>query len=209
MELSSSSSSEDEGDYELQQDSLLPSIGPPAILQYVRESKHPPFSNEDVPDMCEQADMLKKSMYSGPCMFCEEEVLPFPTLEEMETLPANQVVCYIPVGKGVLLPIHVLVWYGWGSLEYSRKPGNHPKRSGLKMLAPKSTNNELGITTSLPMILLPPPYGSYLQVGVWLCTLCIGKGVIMAGGGRGSQPPSPPPSPRGMVYLRPMDKFWC
>ena len=93
MELSSSSS-EDEADYELQQDSLLPSIGPPTILQYIKESQHPPFANEDVPERSEQVDLLKKSMNSGPCMFCEEEVLPFPTVEEMETYPANQVGVY-------------------------------------------------------------------------------------------------------------------
>lgn len=95
VEPDSGSSSEDYEDYDLEQEYLLPSIGPPAILQYMKESKHPPLSNEEVEDRQELAksEMLKKSMFSGPCMFCQEEILPFPTIEELERLTPDQLYC--------------------------------------------------------------------------------------------------------------------
>ena len=96
VELESSSSSDEYEDYELDQEFLLPSIGPPAILQYMKESQHPPLSNEEVEDRQELAknEMLKKSLFSGPCMFCQQEVLPFPTMEELERLTPDQVIKY-------------------------------------------------------------------------------------------------------------------
>ena len=94
VELESSSSSEEYEDCELDQEFLLPSIGPPAILQYLKESQNPPLSNEEVEDRQELAknEMLKKSMFGGPCMFCEQEILPFPTMEELERLTPDQVI---------------------------------------------------------------------------------------------------------------------
>ena len=94
VEPDSSSDSEDYENYDLEREYLLPSIGPPAILQYMKESQHPPMSNEEVEDREELAksDMLKKSMFSGPCMFCQEEILPFPTIEELERLLPDQVI---------------------------------------------------------------------------------------------------------------------
>ena len=91
---SDSTSEADYEDYVREQEYLLPSIGPPAILQYMKESQHPPLSNEEVEDREELAksEMLKKSMYSGPCMFCHEEILPFPTIEELERLTPDQVI---------------------------------------------------------------------------------------------------------------------
>lgn len=93
VEPDSSSDSEDYENYDLEQEYLLPSIGPPAILQYMKESQHPPMSNEEVEDRQELAknEMLKKSMFSGPCMFCHEEILPFPTVDELERLTPDQV----------------------------------------------------------------------------------------------------------------------
>ena len=72
---------------------MLPSIGPPAILQYMKESQHPPLSNKEVQDREEfaKSEMLKKSMFSGPCMFCKQEVLPFPTVQDLEVFSADQV----------------------------------------------------------------------------------------------------------------------
>ena len=93
VEPDSASSSEECEDYDLEQEYLLPSIGPPAILQYMKESQNPPLSNEEVQDREELAknEMLKMSNSSGPCMFCQQEVLPFPTLEELEKLSPDQV----------------------------------------------------------------------------------------------------------------------
>ena len=45
VEPDSASSSEEYEDYDLEQEYLLPSIGPPAILQYMKESQNPPLSN--------------------------------------------------------------------------------------------------------------------------------------------------------------------
>ena len=93
VEPDTSSDSEDYENYESEREYLLPSIGPPTILQYLKESQHPPLSNEEVEDRQEYAknEMLKKSMFSGPCMFCHEEVLPFPSIEEMERFAPDQV----------------------------------------------------------------------------------------------------------------------
>ncbi|KAL9965788.1 hypothetical protein ACROYT_G029635 [Oculina patagonica] len=95
VEPDSSSSSEEFEDYDLEQEYLLPSIGPPAILQYMKESQNPPLSNEEVQDRQElaQNEMLKTSNFSGPCMFCEQEILPFPTLDELERLTPDQLYC--------------------------------------------------------------------------------------------------------------------
>ncbi|XP_015766436.1 PREDICTED: uncharacterized protein LOC107345248 [Acropora digitifera] len=95
VEPDTSSDSEDDENYEFEREYLLPSIGPPAILQYLKESQHPPMSNEQIEDREELSknEMLKKSMFSGPCMFCQEEVLPFPSVEELENLNLFQLFC--------------------------------------------------------------------------------------------------------------------
>lgn len=95
VEPDSASSSEEYDDYDLEQEYLLPSIGPPAILQYMKESQNPPLSNEEVQDRQELAknEMLMMSNSSGPCMFCKQEVLPFPTLDELERLTPDQLYC--------------------------------------------------------------------------------------------------------------------
>ena len=93
VESGSSSSSESDLDYEIQHDPLLPSIGPPTILQYNKESENPPLVNGEPSERSDESPeaLLCTSLYSGPCMFCSEEILPFPTMEEVETFPPDQV----------------------------------------------------------------------------------------------------------------------
>lgn len=82
VEMLSSSESEDEQEYTLDNSVLIPSIGPPTILQYFKESQHPPTGEID--EQQQGNEFLKKSLFTGPCMFCKNEVLPFPTEEELE-----------------------------------------------------------------------------------------------------------------------------
>lgn len=94
VEPSSSSSSDNEYDFEVQQESLLPSIGPPTILQYNKESENPPLGNDEPLDLLNaNSEGLMASVFSGPCMFCAEEILPFPTMQEVETIPPEQLYC--------------------------------------------------------------------------------------------------------------------
>ena len=84
VEMFSSSDSEYEEDYTPDESILIPSIGPPAILQYFKESQYPPIMNSEMDDEAQGKEFLKKSLFTGPCMFCKNEVLPFPTEEELE-----------------------------------------------------------------------------------------------------------------------------
>ncbi|KXJ29743.1 glutamate-rich protein 6 [Exaiptasia diaphana] len=84
VEMFSSSDSEYEEDYAPDESILIPSIGPPAILQYFKESQHPPIVNSEMDEEAQGKEFLKKSLFTGPCMFCKNEVLPFPTEEELE-----------------------------------------------------------------------------------------------------------------------------
>ena len=97
VEPDSSGSSDEFEDVELEHEYLLPSIGPPAILQYMKESQNPPLSNEEVQDRQELAknEILKMSSSSGPCIFCQQEVLPFPSLDELGRLTPDQVMILI------------------------------------------------------------------------------------------------------------------
>lgn len=75
MEYSSSSSDEDDGIEAIDKESFLPSIGPPKVLQYVKESVNPPFTNEfpdrdSYPSGSSKGDNLVHS-----CAFCKTEVL--------------------------------------------------------------------------------------------------------------------------------------
>ncbi|CAB4018525.1 Hypothetical predicted protein, partial [Paramuricea clavata] len=75
VEYSSSSSDEDDGIEAIDKESFLPSIGPPKVLQYVKESVNPPFTNEfpdrdSYPSGSSKADNLVHS-----CAFCKTEVL--------------------------------------------------------------------------------------------------------------------------------------
>lgn len=55
---------------ELRKESFLPSIGPPKILQYIKESVNPPFENE-FPDKNTDAD--EGSFMDHSCAFCKTE----------------------------------------------------------------------------------------------------------------------------------------
>ena len=73
VEYSSSSSDEDDGVQIFERESFLPSIGPPKILQYVKESVNPPFTNE-----CPVEDVVTRSTSSREghsCAYCKVEAL--------------------------------------------------------------------------------------------------------------------------------------
>lgn len=53
--------------------SLLPSIGPPKILQYVKESVNPPFTNEFPDENRSQPGSSTNEEHS--CAYCKAEVL--------------------------------------------------------------------------------------------------------------------------------------
>ena len=71
LEYSSSSSDEDEVMSVKDKGSFLPSIGPPKILQYVKESVNPPFTNE----FAEEDEAAGSSNVDHSCAFCKAEVL--------------------------------------------------------------------------------------------------------------------------------------
>jgi len=110
----SSSESEDEQDHFPADESMhIPSIGPPAILQYFKESQHPPFISGELDEDSQGKEFLKKSLFTGPCMFCKNEVLPFPTEEELENVEiSSQDVSNIYVIASMLMQklIRVLSW---------------------------------------------------------------------------------------------------
>ena len=88
----SETTDEDSSSYDSKDsESLLPSVGPPQILQYQRESHHhlAPGSNKAIAK--QSGKHLEKSLFSGPCQFCGKQILPLPTLKEVESLPGNQV----------------------------------------------------------------------------------------------------------------------
>ena len=75
VEYSSSSSDEDdEIDCTFDKESFLPSIGPPKILQYIKESVNPPFTNE-FPGS--EAGDVRSDGAKGDhsCAYCKAEVL--------------------------------------------------------------------------------------------------------------------------------------
>ncbi|XP_031554986.1 uncharacterized protein LOC116291893 [Actinia tenebrosa] len=86
VEMSSESSSEEEYEYSPDESTFIPSIGPPSILQYIKESQQPPMMKEEADSRDEAlgSENLRRSLFSGPCMFCKKEILPFPTEEEIE-----------------------------------------------------------------------------------------------------------------------------
>ncbi len=72
VEYSSSSSDEDDGIEALNKESFLPSIGPPKLLKYVKESENPPFTNE-FPERDSPGSGSLKGDHS--CALCMAEVL--------------------------------------------------------------------------------------------------------------------------------------
>jgi hypothetical protein len=82
VEYSSSSSDEDDDLETFDKDLFLPSIGPPKVLRYVKESENPPFTNE-FPEKVSSNLVVSKEIItrSGSikeehsCAFCKIEVL--------------------------------------------------------------------------------------------------------------------------------------
>ncbi|ESP04841.1 hypothetical protein LOTGIDRAFT_229951 [Lottia gigantea] len=75
---------------------LLPSIGPPQILQYIRESEleEPETSDDyDVADFALDEDGRPIGIFGGKCEFCELDIKPFPTIEQQQELPPEQLYC--------------------------------------------------------------------------------------------------------------------
>ena len=89
---SDSASSSNESFYD--ENDLFPSIGPPQMLEFLRETNSGKFVNDlnKSDSMSFDAERgFHKSFFSGPCQFCGERVLPLPTVQEIETLPSNKV----------------------------------------------------------------------------------------------------------------------
>ena len=76
LEYSSSSSDEDDGAEVFERESFLPSIGPPKILQYVKESVNPPFTNEcAIEEVAARFQTPTSSREGHSCAFCKVEAL--------------------------------------------------------------------------------------------------------------------------------------
>ena len=78
--------------------SFFPSVGPPQMLEYLRESKEmlPEVLPADKATV-DTENSFHKSFFSGPCQFCGQPILPLPTVEELENLPASQVITPSPL----------------------------------------------------------------------------------------------------------------
>ncbi|XP_033759879.1 glutamate-rich protein 6-like isoform X4 [Pecten maximus] len=107
LELSSdtdSSSDEDAYNKKTTDDrNFMPSIGPPQILQYIRESEKQEVEvndpgalelvseeEEDYP-VDEQGRSL--GMLGGQCEFCDKDIMPFPSLEQQQNQPPEELYC--------------------------------------------------------------------------------------------------------------------
>ncbi|XP_063430297.1 glutamate-rich protein 6-like isoform X4 [Mytilus trossulus] len=104
---SDSDSSSDEDSYrrhhEEEDYNYMPSIGPPNILQYNRESEKKEFDVEDpdarliedeVDDDFPKDDRgLQYGIFGGICEFCGHDIQPFPTLEQQLNFPPDQLFC--------------------------------------------------------------------------------------------------------------------
>ncbi|XP_076097358.1 glutamate-rich protein 6-like isoform X6 [Mytilus galloprovincialis] len=104
---SDSDSSSDEDSYrrhhEEEDYNYMPSIGPPNILQYNRESEKKEFDVEDpdarliedeVDDDFPKDDRgLQYGIFGGVCEFCGHDIQPFPTLEQQLNFPPDQLFC--------------------------------------------------------------------------------------------------------------------
>lgn len=103
---SDSDSSSDEDSYRRHEEddyNYMPSIGPPNILQYNRESEKKEFDVEDpdarlaedeVDDDFPKDDRgLQYGIFGGVCEFCGHDIQPFPTLEQQLNYPPDQLFC--------------------------------------------------------------------------------------------------------------------
>ncbi|XP_062599296.1 glutamate-rich protein 6-like [Saccostrea cucullata] len=104
LELSSDSdTSSDEEEYtgkKVQDDrTFMPSIGPPQILQYNKESEKKVIEVSEPSERTqdEEAEVDEHGrvvgMFGGTCEFCGHAVQPWPTLEQQQTLPPDQLYC--------------------------------------------------------------------------------------------------------------------
>lgn len=103
---------------------FIPSVGPPQILQYQRESEKQEIGVEDPESRLPKSeeagseDELEKDddgiphgMFSGKCEFCHKQVKAFPTLEQQLQLPPEQLYCcndYREFVEYVLMTTHEL-----------------------------------------------------------------------------------------------------
>ncbi|XP_052784218.1 glutamate-rich protein 6-like isoform X3 [Mya arenaria] len=78
---------------------FMPSVGPPNILQYQRESEKHDIPVEDpeerlLPDDVDTDDMgIPHGMFSGKCEFCSRPIKPFPTVEKQLKMPPESLYC--------------------------------------------------------------------------------------------------------------------
>ncbi|XP_021346721.1 glutamate-rich protein 6-like isoform X1 [Mizuhopecten yessoensis] len=107
LELSSdtdSSSDEDAYNKKTTDDrNFMPSVGPPQILQYIRESEKQEVDMDD-PGALEQVSEEDEDypvdehgrslgMLGGHCEFCEKDIKLFPTLEQQQNQPPEELYC--------------------------------------------------------------------------------------------------------------------
>lgn len=84
----------------------LPSVGPPQILKYVRESELPnlvpdfkesaqaaTLQMENIGDLPVDEDGNPLGMFNGPCEFCNRPILPIPTLEMQQMKGPSDLYC--------------------------------------------------------------------------------------------------------------------
>ncbi|XP_064638839.1 uncharacterized protein LOC135494629 isoform X2 [Lineus longissimus] len=104
LELSSDSDfsdddSESEPPVEGEDSDIVQGIGPPQILQYKRESEdQPPQVNNPrllAPSPGQDTDNISSydQMFSAPCEYCGNQVKPFPTLEQQDSQPPEDLYC--------------------------------------------------------------------------------------------------------------------
>ncbi|XP_019644922.1 PREDICTED: glutamate-rich protein 6-like [Branchiostoma belcheri] len=103
LDLSSSSEDENEFGYSMQndtvsQEAMLPSIGPPAILEYQRETKKPDINFEQLQELKagtsdEEGGTGEGSLFQGVCEYCHKKIKPIPTKDQLETGDPAQLYC--------------------------------------------------------------------------------------------------------------------
>ncbi|XP_078693993.1 glutamate-rich protein 6-like isoform X2 [Branchiostoma floridae x Branchiostoma belcheri] len=100
LDLSSSSEDENEFGYSMQndmvsQEAMLPSIGPPAILEYQRETKKPDINFEELKagTSDEEGGTGEGGLFQGVCEYCHKKIKPIPTKDQLETGDPAQLYC--------------------------------------------------------------------------------------------------------------------